>query len=398
MLTLDGTRPRPVTRILCGALIPMTGPDPEGRQVIEIEGERIRAIRPATPDDAGDPEILDLSDKTVLPGLIDPHTHLDFDVLAGDEAGQAAIDDATMLLRMVDRAGVNLAAGVTSVRLLATRNFMDIPLRRAIDAGAIPGPRIVTATRGITTSRFAHANNVAADGEVAIRRVIRENTARGADQIKLFHSGSVGGGEDPCAPLYSVAELAAAVDEAHRGGRFITVHAYGGHSVDDCLDAGVDCIEHGFLMRPDQYDRAAELGTWIVPTLGVFLAEPGIPDLPHWSDEIRSRLMRAREASWGSIEQLRRSGARFALSTDAIHGGVIEEAIYGVRGGLTARAALEAITARAAEVSGLGGQAGIVAPGAFADLVAVNGDPVADLARLRAPCIVIKGGAVVARA
>lgn len=397
MLSIAGATGEMPRAVLCGKLISMAGAEHSGPQLVSIEAGLVAGVRPAQPEDATAAGVLDLSDKIVIPGLIDAHTHLDFDVLAGNEAAQGAVDDATLLLRMVDRAAVNLKWGVTGVRLLGSRNFMDLALRRAIDAGAIPGPRIVTATRGISSSLGVSANNPSIDSEADMRRLIRENIARGADLIKVFHSGWLGSGEDACAPLFSYGELCAAVDEAHRYGRTITAHSYGGLSADECISAGVDCIEHGFMMTRKQFDQAAEKGIWIVPTLGVMTAEPGIPELPHWSDRIRKRLLQGRADSWASVAMLRDSGVRFALATDAVHGGVADEAGYGVRGGLSTTQALRSVTVDAAEVSGWAGKGGIVAPGAFADMVALDADPLVDIGALKQVHAVLKAGAVVAR-
>lgn len=394
MLTIDDGNGRAPRRILCGKLLTMTSAPAEGPQLIELDGDKIVRVRPLGDDKAGEGD-LDLLRYTVLPGLIDAHTHLCFDVLAGNEPQQAAVSDSELLLRMVNRAAVNLKHGVTGVRLVGSRNFSDVALRKDIESGALPGPRIVTATRGINSSLTPFPNNPTVDGSEMMRRVIRENIHRGADLIKIFHSGSVGSGADSCAPIFSYAELCAAVDEAHRYGRTITAHAYGRLSVDECIEAGIDCIEHGFFMSPEQYARAAEKGIWIVPTLGVMTTEPGIPDMPHWSDFIRGRLMEARDATWKSIGLLKASGVKFALATDAIHGGVAKEAIMGGQGGLTNLEALTSITSAAADVSGWQGKAGVVVPGAWADILAVEGDPLEDLAALENVRAVVKGGRVV---
>ena len=138
--------------LLCGRVLPMTGQRPEGPQVIEIADDRIVGIRAADDSARSAPGIRDLSRFTALPGLIDSHTHLDFDVLAGLETQQAAVDDAELAMRMVNRGLVNIQMGVTTVRLVGSRNFIDLTYRRDVEAGRFAGPRVVTATRAIQTS------------------------------------------------------------------------------------------------------------------------------------------------------------------------------------------------------------------------------------------------------
>lgn len=380
-------------KILCGKLLPMTGERPKGPQIIEIDGGRITRTGPAD-DSAHEAGLIDLSAFTVLPGLVDAHTHLDFDVLSGMEWQQAQVGNAELAMRMVNRGIVNLQMGVTTVRLVGSRDFMDLTYRRDVEAGRFPGPRVVTSTRSVLSSLAGdHPNNLRLDGIDAMRRAIRENIEHGADLIKIFHSGFVGSHSDSTLPIMTRAELAACVEEAHRMGLAITAHAYGGLSVDECLEAGVDHIEHGFFMTAQQLARGAELGRWVIPTLGVFLTEPGIPELPHWSPAVRARLLQAREATWKSIGLLRASGMRFALSTDANHGGIAYEAIFAVMGGMTNEEALLGITAHGGELCGFANEIGVLKPGAFADLLAVEGDPLEDIQALLKVRHVIKGGA-----
>jgi imidazolonepropionase-like amidohydrolase len=133
--------------LLCGRVLPMTGQRPDGPQVIEIANDRIVSIRAADDSACSSPGIRDLSSFTVLPGLVDCHTHLDFDVLAGLETQQAAVDDAELAMRMVNRGVVNIQMVVTSVRLVGSRNFIDLTYRRDVEAGRFVGPRVITATR-----------------------------------------------------------------------------------------------------------------------------------------------------------------------------------------------------------------------------------------------------------
>lgn len=187
-------------------------------------------------------------------------------------------------------------------------------------------------------------------------------------------------------------ELSACIEQSHRFGLEVTAHAYGDLSVDQCLEAGVDCIEHGFFMSARPYARGAELGRWVVPTLGVFLAEPGIPELPHWSPPIRERLRGARDATWKSIGLLKASGMRFALSTDANHGGFAYEGVYAAMGGMTDEEALAGLTAYGGRLCGKPDEIGVLKPGAYADILAVEGDPLRDLRALLEVRRVLKGG------
>jgi imidazolonepropionase-like amidohydrolase len=145
-------------------------------------------------------------------------------------------------------------------------------------------------------------------------------------------------------------------------------------------------------MEPHQYARIAELDRWLVGTLGVFLTEPGPAEDPSWPDDVREKFLRARDATAASVERAKSAGVKFALGTDAIHGGVCEEAIHAAASGLTNQEALQAITSNAAEVCGLAGSVGTIASGAWADLIAVEGDPLADLRVLRDVRHVMKGG------
>jgi imidazolonepropionase-like amidohydrolase len=379
--------------LLCGRVLPMTGKRPDGPQVIEIANDRIVSIRVADDSARSSSGIRDLSRFTVLPGLVDSHTHLDFDVLAGLETQQAAVDDAELAMRMVNRGVVNIQMGVTSVRLVGSRNFIDLTYRRDVEAGRFVGPRVITATRAIQTSLSGrHPNLLTLDSADAMRAAIRENIVRGADLIKIFSQRLCWNSQGFDASGDVAAGALGLRRGGHRFGLEVTAHAYGGLSVDQCLKEGVDCIEHGFFMSARQYARGAELGRWVVPTLGVFLAEPGIPELPHWSAAVRERLLRAREAAWKSIALLKASGMNFALSTDANHGGVAYEGIYAAMGGMANEEALAGLTVHGGRLCGKPDEIGILKPGTYADILAVDGDPLYDLRALLEVQCVLKGG------
>lgn len=385
-------------RVLCGQLLTMgeAGREPEGPQLVEIdEGRRIAAIRAVRESGDVDREgLIDLSRYTVLPGLIDGHSHLEMiDILAGNEAQQTAAPDHTLALRAAANGLFNLRHGITTMRLAGTKNYLDVPLKALFDRGDLLGPRLVIAGRGLTSSHSENVNSVTADGIDGVTQAVRANIARNVDFIKVFASSVVGVPRvDPTAPLYSAAELSAIVEIAHEFGRPVAAHAYGGTAIDRCLDLGVDHIEHGILMKPEQFDRVAELGRWLVGTLGVFLTEPGFVERDSLPAEIRSRFQWAREATARSVGEAKRAGVKLALGTDAIHGAIAQEAMFAASNGLTNREALAAITRNAAELCGLAGQVGAVIPGAWADLIAVDGNPLDDLRHLREVRFVMKGG------
>lgn len=173
--------------LLCGRVLPMTGQKPEGPQVIEIADDRIVSIRAVDESARSARGIRDLSRFTVLPGLIDSHTHLDFDVLAGLETQQAAVDDAELAMRMVNRGLVNIQMGVTTVRLVGSRNFIDLTYRRDVEAGPLAGPRVVTATRAIQTSLCGRRPNLLAlDAADAMRAAIRRTSFEARTSSRFF--------------------------------------------------------------------------------------------------------------------------------------------------------------------------------------------------------------------
>ena len=282
--------------------------------------------------------------------------------------------------------------GVTTVRLVGSRNFIDLTYRRDVEAGRFAGPRVVTAARAIQTSLSGrHQNLLTLNSADGMRAAIRENIVRGADLIKIFHSGFVG-----VHGIRHFHHVAARAFDLRRGKPSVRPRGDGA-----CLwrperrpvpGSGRRLHRARLFMSAAQYACGAELGRWVVPTLGVFLAEPGIPELPHWSPTVRERLLRAREATWKSIALLKASGMKFALSTDANHGGVAYEGVYAAMGGMTNEEALAGLTAHGGRLCGKPDEIGVLKPGAYADILAVKGDPLHDLKALLDVRCVLKGG------
>jgi imidazolonepropionase-like amidohydrolase len=350
----------------------------DGR-ITAVEGERIEPPR--------DAELVDLGDVTLLPGLIDAHLHLGFDASLKPVAQMIADDDATLLLRMRLAAQRALAAGITTVRDLGDRNYLGATLRDWFRAGNEPGPEIIAAGPPITvTGGHCHFMGGEADGELEVRRAVRARVKAGVDVIKLMATGGhMTPGTNPSLPQYSVAEIAAAVEEAHRLGRKLTAHAHGPLGIAAAVDAGVDGLEHcsfrvpgGREPRPELVERIAERHIAVCPTVG---SKPSGSD----ANSIARQLA---ESFAPILEHMHRAGVRLVAGTDA---GISPAKPHDVlplgiavlaQAGLSNAEALRAATSVAAEALGVGERKGALQKGKDADLLAVGGDPTIDLAAL----------------
>ena len=350
---------------------------------------------------AGDPppaaEVVDLGDVTLLPGLIDSHVHLGFDAGEDPVARMKADDDATLLLRMRLAARQSLAAGVTTVRDLGDRAYLGVTLRQWFEEGAEPGPEILASGPPLTvTGGHCHFMGGEADDEGELRRGVRRRAVRGVDVVKVMVTGgNMTAGISPLTSQYTVAELAAVVDEAHRFGRSVTAHVHGVEGIEAAVEAGVDGLEHcgfwvagGVRAEPALVDRIAERGIPVCPTAGMM---PGTRPPP---PAVASRM----DAMVAAFASLHRAGVRLLAGTDAgvgppkPHGGTAY-AVQHLAEILPTVDALRAATSWAATACGLDGRKGVLAPGADADVLAVAGNPLVDPAALHDVRAVFRGGA-----
>jgi imidazolonepropionase-like amidohydrolase len=407
------TEPQPLTVIRAGTLIDGQSETPRKNQLIFVRGQRIEKVADASASIPAGAKAIDLSNATVLPGLIDSHTHL---FLWGEDPAKGGYD-ANIL-----RAGIALRAaratyaakraleqGFTTLRDVETEGagYGDIGIKQAIEEGTIPGPRVFGATRGISTTGGYNLEGYApelvmpkgvqiVDGPVEARKATREQLEHGADWIKIYmtHRSWVDKqGHLVSQPTLTVEELRAIVDEAHGWGKKVACHAYNGEGLQRGLDGGCDSIEHGLDITDAQIAQMAKQGTWYCPTLGVYYTDWAPADTPEGQrDRARANLHEA------TFRKALKANLKIVFGTDI--GGIpwqepiAEEFKWMVKLGMTPAAAIQAATSRPAEMLGSKGELGVVAEGAFADIIAVAADPLKDIGELEKVKFVMKDGAV----
>jgi imidazolonepropionase-like amidohydrolase len=403
-----------VTVIRAGTLIDGKSNTARRDQVIVIRGNRIESVIEASaakiPAGAA---VIDLSKETVLPGLIDSHTHIFLQGEAPDQGGyDANILNAPLALRAA-RATVAvrraLEQGFTTLRDVETEGagYGDIGIKQAIEGGYIPGPRLFVATRAISTTGGYPLEGYApelempkgaqiVDGPVEARKAAREQLDHGADWIKVYmtHRSWVGkNGELVSQPTLTVEELRAIVDEAHGWGKKVACHAYGGIGLNRALDGGCDSIEHGLDLDDAAIAQMLKQGTWYVPTLTPYYLDWAPADTPGGR---RDRLRAS--AHEPSFKKALKAGVKIVFGTDM--GGIpwtepiAQEFSRMVEFGMQPMDAIQSATSRAAVMLDMEGELGVVAPGALADIVAVSADPLRDIKALENVDFVMKDGKV----
>ncbi|MGH9539284.1 MAG: amidohydrolase family protein [Terriglobales bacterium] len=411
---LSQTTPPAVTVIRAGVLIDGKSDQPRRDQVIVIRGNRIESV-----SDAASAKIpagastIDLSRATVLPGLIDSHTHI---FLQGEDPAQGGYDANILKYPLALRAArATVAArraleqGFTTLRDVETEGagYGDVGIKMAIEGGYIPGPRLFVATRAISSTGGYNLEGYAPeldmpkgaqliDGPVEARKAAREQLDHGADWIKVYmtHRSWVGkNGELISQPTLTVEELKAIVDETHGWGRKVACHAYNGIGLQRALDGGCDSIEHGLEITDAQIAQMVKQGTWYCPTLAAYYHDWAPADTPMGQRD------RKRVAEHGvSFNKALKAGVKIVFGTDM--GGIpwnepiAQEFPRMTEFGMSPMDTIKSATTRAAEMLDMTGQIGVVAPGAYADVIAVNGDPLRDIKVLGDVTFVMKDGGV----
>jgi imidazolonepropionase-like amidohydrolase len=413
--TQDNRASETWTVIRAGTLIDGKSDKPRRDQVIVVHGNRIESVSDtATAKIPSGATIIDLSKATVLPGLIDSHTHI---FLQGEDPAQGGYDanilNAPLALRAA-RATVAarraLEQGFTTLRDLETEGagYGDIGIKQAIELGYIPGPRLFVVTRAISTTGGYMLEGYApeldmpkgaqiVDGPVEARKAAREQLDHGADWIKVYmtHRSWVGkNGELVSQPTLTVEELRAIVDETHGWGKKVACHAYGGIGLHRALDGGCDSIEHGLDLDDAAISQMLKQGTWYVPTISAYYNDWAPADTPAGQrDRLRVSLHEP------SFRKALKAGVKIVFGTDM--GGIpwtepiAQEFPRMVDLGMAPMDAIQSATSRAAVMLDMDGKIGVAAPGAFADIIAVSGDPLRDIKVLENVQFVMKDGKVI---
>ncbi len=391
-------------------LIDGTGRPPIESGILLIEDDRIVQVgEPEQVTIPADVEVIDCSDQTVLPGLIDSHTHVVLKLSEEPEVRTPSVgvqmkqDTIRMALRGSMYLRDDLESGVTTMRALGDPEDIDFRIRDAIEAGDIPGPRLLVAGQALRPSHGWGVEGVPpADGVDEIRAAVRQNIARGADVIKIFVTNFRQGTSDEAymradltrVPIYTKEEIEAAVDEAHRVGVKIAAHALGGPGLRAALEAGVDSIEHANLMEEQDIEIFLKTGGWLSdPNLVVIFDKMGLENLTWWDfPEWQEKVNFARENTRIMIPKAIKAGVKFALGVDPCHGFLWKEARYMVELGIPEMDVILSITKNGAELCGLADKVGTLEPGKLADVISVKGNPLDDIKCLRNVGLVMKGG------
>jgi len=401
--------PEPITVIKAGKLIDVAAGRVRNDQVIVVQGARITAVgaagTTALPPGA---TVLDLSDKTVLPGLIDTHTHVTGDPTTPPYHGYG-ISVPREALKGARFARETLLSGVTTIRNVGASGYSDIALRDAISAGDVVGPRILASGPALgITGGHCDSNMLApeyheqaegvADGVDAVRAAVRKNVKYGVDVIKYCGTGGVfSKGTRVGAQQYTPEEVAAIVDEAHMAGRKVAVHAHGANGIKVALRAGVDTIEHASLIDEEGLELAKKNGAFL--SMDIYNTEYTQTEGPK-RGELEEFLRKDREVAQAQRDNFRKAvqkGIKLTMGTDTgvhPHEDAPKQLAVMVQYGMTPMQAIQAATKVGAEALGIEAEVGQIAPGYSADIVAVTRDPISDIHSMDRVEFVMKQGTV----
>jgi imidazolonepropionase-like amidohydrolase len=407
----------PVSLIHAGALLDRPGNAPRGASTVVVRAGKIEAIRAGFvgPEAFPGAAVIDLRQHFVLPGLIDSHVHLESDRAGNDGLIETLTSsDAYFAYEAALNARKTLLAGFTTVRNLGTAGGVTLALRDAVAAGKVPGPRILDAGDGISTTS-GHGDGALGlapliaehiptrqlcDGVESCRRAVRHQIGRGVDVIKIMTTGGVNSriGAGVGRQIFDD-ETQALIETAHLYGKKVAVHAHGADGITVALKYGADSIEHGTLLDDEGIKLFLKTGAYYVPTLSTIngYKERIAADPNAYPPDVRAKIDWRISITGQALEKAWARGVKIAFGTDAgvsKHGRNADEFELMVKHGMPAAQAIKAATVNAADLLGLGAVTGSIEPGKAADVIAVRGDPLADVKVLKQVAFVMKDGKV----
>lgn len=360
---------------------------PDG--AVLVEGSRIRAIGPSREIlTAPHARIFDWPGATLLPGLIDSHTHLSMDGSLENFLDRMSDSIPVLTLRATAMMARDLMSGVTTCRCLGDREFLDVACREAVARGEVAGPTLLVATRGIRAPEGHGFVGYPFKGKQEIKNAIRENIARGANLIKIYITGTLKGTGG--LPAYLTREeIKLAIDESHNAGLPVAAHCVGGPGLDWAIELGLDTIEHAYQITPEQVARLTQSKTSLVLTPGAVLAEERIQRLP--KPLIQGHVLE-REQMFASMALAVDADIAFGVGTDGTHGDLARDIQYLSELGAPNHKALKAATSHGAKVCGIEHDTGSLEKGKSADIIAVQGNPLKDITSLKNVIAVVSKG------
>jgi imidazolonepropionase-like amidohydrolase len=409
-------QPAPTSYVRAGHLFDPASGRYSDDVTLVVADHRVKSIEPAGFVPPAGAQVIDLSADYVLPGLIDCHTHLTSRADRYDEILSFTTSPFDQAIAGVVNAKLTLDAGFTTVRDVGSPAFAAVDLRKSIDSGYIPGPRIIASGPGLsitgghgdlnnyspetTVTLFpAHRDFRIADGPEEVRQTIREQVKYGVDVIKIMASGGVlSKGDQPGAPQYTLEELKVAADTAHQAGRKIAAHAHGAQSIKWAIEAGIDSIEHASLVDDEGIALAKAHGTYFVMDIynDDYILQVG-PKIGMTEEQL-TKERGVGQTQRNNFRKAHAAGVKMAFGTDAgvyPHGDNAKQFHYMVMYGMTPTEAIQAATISAADLIGRSADVGSLTPGHFADLIAVPTDPLQHIETLEHIETVVKGGVLI---
>jgi imidazolonepropionase-like amidohydrolase len=387
-------------------LIDGTGAEPLEDASIVVEDERIVAVGAASSVATAADRVIDLHGMAALPGLINLHVHFGLVLPGALQARYQHESVAALAYRMASNAREALYAGVTTTRCVGERHGVDFALRAAVAAGEVSGPRIFTAGAALAISGGHGTRHlgpaIEADGPYAFRKAAREQLQQGADHLKIMISGGIAGEfESIGSSQMTMDEMEAVVQVAHNADKPVCAHSSGARAMRDAVQAGVDCLEHGYFLDDDVAALMAERGTYLVPTLCVSRADDYMRRIGAASWEAR-KSAEVNAQHWAAFQTAIRRGVRIGMGTDMLPGernegtvATYREMEFMAEAGLSPMQVLVAATRTGAEVVRASDRLGTLEVGKLADIVACEGNPCVDVRALRDMRFVMQGGRVV---